>query len=309
MQPREAKRPNCPCVSPYPRSSRLSNGFGGITTSTSLLWHFGFGSVRSLLVLGRRNQRAPQLVDLPPVTPHQAAAGLDLDRAAAVGVLDDGWQLAWGVIPAAINCFRPIAVAARSFDKAHGIAFAWLSKKRAPSIIESKARSFSSNFDHHERGCHAGRRRSNRSSQSPPLSSLRGCSPGPSIKRGIYHLDRADEAVALLDNKKPQPEGGGAKVSASLCPQGALIFGRCFRSRVFLIVNPAMISIASKETAKVIQSRRLAARMPTKAARAMPISSAVLMVTAVGCAYRPCLFNRAQTMQVFLLLPFSFLLP
>ena len=50
-----------------------------------------------------------------------------------------------GVIPASINCFRPIAVAARSVDKAHGIAFAWLSKRRAPSIIESKARSFSSN--------------------------------------------------------------------------------------------------------------------------------------------------------------------
>jgi len=47
-----------------------------------------------------------------------------------------------------------------------------------------------------------------------------------------------------------------------------------------MIVNPARISIASKEAAKVIQSRRLAARMPTKAARAMPISRAVLMVTA-----------------------------
>ena len=42
-----------------------------------------------------------------------------------------------------------------------------------------------------------------------------------------------------------------------------------------MIVNPARISIASKEAAKVIQSRRLAARMPTKAARAMPISRAV----------------------------------
>jgi hypothetical protein len=57
-----------------------------------------------LLVLGRRNQRAPQLVGLPPVTPHQAAAGLDLDRAAAVGVLDDGWQLAGG-------SYRPQSIA------------------------------------------------------------------------------------------------------------------------------------------------------------------------------------------------------
>src|SRR5262249_50579159 len=28
-----------------------------------------------------------------------------------------------------------------------------------------------------------------------------------------------------MDNKKSQPEGGGAKVGASLCPQGASIFG------------------------------------------------------------------------------------
>ena len=55
---------------------------------------------------------------------------------------------------------------------------------------------------------------------------------------------------------------------------------------MFQIVNPAMISIASNETAKVIQSRRVAARMPTKAARAIPISRAVLIVSAVGCAYR-----------------------
>ena len=36
-----------------------------------------------------------------------------------------------------------------------------------------------------------------------------------------------------------------------------------------MIVNPAMISTASKETAKVTQSRRLAARMATKAAMAI----------------------------------------
>jgi len=49
---------------------------------------------------------------------------------------------------------------------------------------------------------------------------------------------------------------------------------------VFMIVNPAMISTASKETAKVIQSRRLAAKMATNAAMAIAISMSVLMAPA-----------------------------
>ena len=44
-----------------------------------------------------------------------------------------------------IDRFRPVAVTARGFDKAHGVAFDGLPKRRAPSTIGSKARSFSSN--------------------------------------------------------------------------------------------------------------------------------------------------------------------
>src|SRR5262245_55622406 len=40
--------------------------------------------------------------------------------------------------------------------------------------------------------------------------------------KAAMHCSIVDEPI---DNKKPQPEGGGAKVGASLCPQGASIFG------------------------------------------------------------------------------------
>jgi hypothetical protein len=54
-----------------------------------------------------------------------------------------------------------------------------------------------------------------------------------------------------------------------------------------MIVNTAMNSTVSKEIAKVAQSRRLAAKIATRVARAMPISrAAVLVVVPVGCAYR-----------------------